>query len=79
VSSNPKPKDALGDFNAKRTEIIIDPHREVTSNLLEMQRGVTGILEQQGVLLIGQCLNLSRQFLVQRPEFWGGQVIQSLR
>jgi hypothetical protein len=58
MSTDPEPDHIAIVFYGHGTVMDTDMDRPETSHLLEMQRGMTGILAQQGITAVSQTLHI---------------------
>ena len=58
VAADPEPHEGIGRFDCERAIVTADPSGPKASNLLELKRGIPGILLETLVCLIGELLNL---------------------
>ena len=58
VAADPEPHEAVRRFDGERTVVTSDPSGPKAPNLLELKRGISRILLETLVRLIGECLHL---------------------
>jgi hypothetical protein len=58
MRGDPKPQQPLFDFDRERPMTETNPHRPIVPGLLEAQRGMLGVLLQQGIVSVGQIANM---------------------
>ena len=58
VAADPEPHEAVSRFDRERAIVTPDPSGPEASNLLELKRGISRILLETLVRLIGECLHL---------------------
>ena len=70
VTSDPKPQNAVGHINTKRTVGYADTDRNEISNIRKVKRGMRGILLEEFEVLLGEFLHVVRQRLKTCPKIW---------
>ena len=65
----PYPHDAVRDVDAKRSVMDAGANRPELAYPFEVERGVTRICTKQLIVLVCDITNLSRERVVQLPEF----------
>jgi hypothetical protein len=74
MRSNPEPQDITFVFHGHRSVVDADTDRPETTDLLEMQRGMTWILAQQRIAPVGKALDICWQVTIVGPKTWGRSV-----
>ena len=68
MRANPEPVVAVIRFVRERAVSITDPDGPEGADSLEVERGVSRVCLEQGVVLVRSRANVRRQGLVQGPE-----------
>lgn len=68
MAANPEPDESVGRVDGQGSVVGTDSRRPEPTDLLEVKRGMPGILLQPREGLIGEIAYLRRQRPVQRPE-----------
>ena len=58
MAADPEPHEAVGRFDRERAIVISDPSGPEAANFLELKRGISRILLETRVCLIGEFLDL---------------------
>jgi len=70
VTSDPKPQNAILHINTKCAVGYADADRNEISNILEVKRGMRGILFEEFEILFGEFLRVVRQSFETCPKVW---------
>jgi hypothetical protein len=57
MGADPEPYEPAGRFDGQRAVLNPDSHRPEAADLLEVERGVTGVFLQARVRLVGEVLD----------------------
>lgn len=68
MGPDPEPNHGIPVHDPERPVMIGDPRRPVILNFLELDRGVTRIIQPEAVLFVRRSLNIPREELVGSPK-----------
>ena len=67
------------DFDCQGTIAVANPDRPKATYLFQLQRRMTGIALEEGIVLVGQRTNILRQLGISLPERRAGKMLHNSR